>query len=131
MSLAIEINRVAEVLIGGTWYRVEMNNESGSTFVLDSYDFVPAGTPGAQDADGAAEASKGNGPPLGFGCMSNGQMMFGPLSAIQAVRYARAERPYVRAAKRQVERVPSGTEYEATAGHASPTEDTKGHDVGG
>jgi hypothetical protein len=119
MSLAIEINRVAEVLIGGTWYRVEMNSESASTFVVDSFEFVPTNAPPIGDV------------PPGFGFMSNGQMIFGPLSAIQAVRYARAERPYVRATRTRGERAPSRTEYEATAGHASPTEDTKGNELGG
>lgn len=77
MSLAIDVDRVASVLIADSWYAV-----ADSSFTLDSYEYL---------WDGAAVLGGGQDPLLpaiGFEFTeSSGYVMAGPLTAILAVRY--------------------------------------------
>ena len=87
MSLALDVDRVSEVLIGGTWYGVKKQS-----FSLDSYEYIwfAEGQIRGQD-DPTILHGGGNSDVCASGFMftttRNGMtvLMSGPLTAIQAV----------------------------------------------
>lgn len=86
MSLAIDVNKVEEVLLADGWHRVVSD-----TFELDSYEYVSASGP-TQFAGGQEAAISGMGftfteqLPAGAQAMGRRTKIKGPLSAILAVR---------------------------------------------
>ncbi len=88
MSLAIDIDKVTSVLIGGEWHSVAKNDEGVSSFDLDAYEFVMGshldakGLPRLVHAGGAHDIGS-----AGFEFKApNGVRIAGPMTAIQAVQ---------------------------------------------
>jgi hypothetical protein len=82
MSLAIDIDRVQEVLIAGQWHTVEWDSTTKSTFLLDSYEYME----GDYCVFGGGQNEAAGIPSTGFAFREVGRgWVYGPLSAIQAV----------------------------------------------
>lgn len=78
MSLAIETDEVFAVLVGGSWWKVQKNS-----FDLDSFEFVHGGESVYGGGQSGVCAT-------GFTFVTDtGVEMFGPLTAIQAVKVMR------------------------------------------
>ena len=76
MSLAIQQERVREVLLSGEWYKVDKQS-----FYIDSYEFMDDTYCTHGGGHGGVTAS-------GFCFITAGShLMAGPLTAIQAIRY--------------------------------------------
>jgi hypothetical protein len=98
MSLAIDVDKVRAVLVGGTWYRVASSRKDRkkSTFSMDSYEFL--WYQDHSDPDNSVVTLLGGGnerqagvPATGFeftveATNASNWVMVGPISSIQAVR---------------------------------------------
>lgn len=85
MSLAIDVDRVAAVMVGNTWHEV-----ADTSFVLDAYEYIephpdPDGDPFVHLYGGRETLVPATG--FQFRDQATGALMFGPLTSIQAVRY--------------------------------------------
>ena len=76
MSLAIDVDKVAAVLVAGQWHGVDFDEEGKSTFVIDAYEFVEAGVTLVGVGGAGAE------------WVCEGRTLACPVASIQAVRLA-------------------------------------------
>ncbi|KKM67213.1 hypothetical protein LCGC14_1473450 [marine sediment metagenome] len=88
MSLAIDIDKITSVMIGGEWNDVIKNEDGVSSFALDAYEFVwgshldHKGWPRLVHGGGAHGIGS-----AGFEFKTaKGAVVAGPLTAIQAVK---------------------------------------------
>jgi hypothetical protein len=97
MSLAIDIDAVTSVLVGGHWFNVEQNEDGESTFDVDSYEYMDAdlwdmrmreggsGRDAMRLAGGQYESCGIPATGFGFKDKDTGGWVYGPLTSIQAV----------------------------------------------
>lgn len=89
MSLAINIDKVRRVLLADGWHDCDLDDTEGpeSSFWIDSYEFV-TGTVASRAT--RSDTLLGGGeedliPARGFGFVSSGAVIVGPLNSILAV----------------------------------------------
>jgi hypothetical protein len=84
MSLEIKVNEVVEVLIGDEWYSVD-----GRSFYIDEYEYIAASKLKSDKPKRllscGAEVDAGV-PAMGFRFRNDGCWLYGPITAIQAVK---------------------------------------------
>lgn len=87
MSLAIDIDKITEVLLVDGWHKVAMNKQGISTFDLDAYEYIQQR---GEHKDPLLLLPGGNEqlvPATGFNfAESGGSIIYGPVTAILAVR---------------------------------------------
>ena len=88
MSISIDVDRIAGVLLSSGWIEVADNRDNVSSFGLDAYEYVWSGGGGSTLLHGGSEEAAGI-PSTGFHfTATDGTQIMGPLMAIHAVRYA-------------------------------------------
>lgn len=93
MSLAIDIDKVTSVLIGGHWHKVATNSDGVSSFGLDAYEYVWGSH---SDKNGFPKLIHGGGEhgieTTGFGFATpQGDVIAGPMTAIQALKVGKGK----------------------------------------
>jgi hypothetical protein len=89
MALAIDVDRVSEVLLADGWHRCDTDETDVSTFSMDAYEYLWRPDPDDQwniTVMGHGNDYMGH---TGFTFTEDDVRVFGPLSAIQAVRTAK------------------------------------------
>ncbi len=83
MSLAIQVDDIRRVMIGGEWLGVDKDERGVGTFLIDSYEYLHGETMLLGGGDEDMIPARG----FGFRRAGAGTWVAGPLSAIQAVEY--------------------------------------------
>ena len=88
MSLEIDVEKIAEVLLADGWHKVSLVGDGRSSFGMDAYEFHepdPEENPVPQEKGGQEQAISRSGARW---TESDGSRVFCPVTSILAVKYA-------------------------------------------